>query len=263
MRNNWIVFACVLLQTAVTIAQSDDPFWGPKHQIGVGLGVLHYQIKDKIVAPLRWDGFGAVPELSYTLKGGVGLHKFTLRFPYASPRNRYNHESMIGELNFEYEYLYKKLGDVVGGQFHLGGNLNWSMNLQFYSSWDDSHIYWLTTYELGPVAIWNRAIRQSHYLSVKFNIPLLILFSRPPEHRYYDQGKMNKFSYWFTKPHENMKITSIHEYVAFSLRGDYMHRVSQGLTLGASFLVKYKTTSKPKQISVVTNTALLRFLFTF
>jgi len=30
------------------------------HQVGVSFGGLHSQLKDEIIAPLRWDGFGVV-----------------------------------------------------------------------------------------------------------------------------------------------------------------------------------------------------------
>lgn len=261
MEKKWIM-AAVMVLLATTLAKSDHPFSQPKHQIGVGLGGLHYQVKDNIIAPLRWDSFGAALELSYTVVKNTVRHKIVVRFPFASPSNRYNHEAMAGAFNIGYQYLYRINRNIFGGQLQLGGLLDGSTNLQFYSDWDDSHIYWLTAYELGPAVMWNRSVERSHLFSLNFNLPLLALISRPPEHRYYDQGKTNKISYWFTKPHEDMKLTSIHQYLSLRLGGDYMYRVSRRFMMGVSFLISYKTTSQPKRISIVTNTLLIRLLFT-
>ncbi len=261
MGKKWIIVSVAILLTT-TVARSDQPVSEPKHQIGVSLGGLHYQVKDNIIAPLRWDGFGAVLDLSYTIVKDVGRHKIMVRIPYASPTNRYNHQALAGAVTIGYQYLHRIHRNILGGQLHLGGSLDGSMNLQFYWDWDDSHIYWLTAYELGPTVMWNRSVGRSHLFALNFNLPLLALVSRPPEYRYYDQGKMNKFSYWFTKPHEDMGLTSVHEYVSLRLQGDYLYRVSQRLMLGVSFLMSYRSTSEPKRISIVSNTLLLRLLFT-
>lgn len=261
MEKKWIIVV-VLVLPATIMARSNHLFSEPKHQIGLGLGGLHYQVKDEIIAPLRWDSFGAVLELSYTIVKNAVRHKMVFRFPFSSPSNRYNHEAMAGALNAGYQYLHRIHRNIFGGQLHLGGLLDGSMNLQFYSDWDDSHIYWLTAYELGPAVMWNRSVGRSHLFALNFNLPLLAFISRPPEHRYYDQGKMNKISYWFTKPHENMKLTSVHEYVSLRLQGDYMSRVSQRFGLGVSILIHYRITSEPKRISIMTNTLLMRLLFT-
>jgi len=65
---------------------------------------------------------------------------------------------------------------------------------------------------------------------VNSNFPLLALVSRPPEHRYYDQERLPKEL--LSKPHEEMELTSVHEYISFGLRGDYTYRMSRKTTLG-------------------------------
>jgi len=104
------------------------------------------------------------------------------------------------------------------------------LNNQFYYIWDDSHIYWLNAYELGPAARWSQAVGSNHRLAVNSNFPLLALVSRPPEHRYYDQERLPKEL--LSKPHEEMELTSVHEYISFGLRGDYTYRMSRKTTLG-------------------------------
>lgn len=261
-RKRWIPVALMVLRMGTVHAQDDRPVSEPRRQLGIGLGGVHYQVGDRIVSPLRWDGFGAALELSYTVVHGAGRHQFAFRLPFAAPTNRYDHEAFAGALSTGYEYSHDIPGSVFGGRLHLGGFLEGNMNVQFYYDWDDSHIYWLTTYGLGPAARWDRGVGRKHRFAMRFNLPLLALVSRPPEHRYYDQGRMNTIGYWFTKPHEGMTLTSVHQYVSLRLRGDYLVRASPRLLLGASFLLSYQTFSEPQRIGIVTNMLLLRVMFT-
>jgi len=257
MKMKLVIFAIAVLLLKTAAAQNVSK---PIYQIGIYLGGAHYQVRDDIVAPLRWDGFGPVATLSYAYVNDKVRHDIELRTTFAFPSNRYDHSAMAMELNLGLRYLRRITGSESQGQLHLGGLLDWSFNFQFYDSWDDSHGYWLNAYELGPAVRWSQALGSKHRLAVSFNFPLLALVARPPEHRYYDQERLPKEI--LSKPHENMELTSVHEYISFGLRGCYTCKVSRKVTLGVSYLLNYKTFSQPKRISILCNTMSLRLLCT-
>jgi len=255
-----VIFAITFLMTTAVTGQSDSSCSKPIHQIGVVLGGGNYQVRDDIIAPLRWDGFGFVGGLSYSLIGDEERHNIDLRILYSSPSNRYNHKSSAGEINLGYSYMHTIVGDESHGQLHLGGLIDWNYNVQYYENWDDSHIYWLNVYEIGPAARWSKIINDNQQLALRFNFSLIALVSRPPKYRYYDQGRLPKEI--LSKPHENLELTSLHEYVSIGLHGQYIYQGSENFAIVVSYFLNYKTFSKPERITLFTNTLQLNLLFT-
>jgi len=258
MKMKLVIFAMAVFLTTTAAAQNYHHFSKPIHQIGIDLGGVHYQVRDDIIAPLRWDGIGFVGGLSYSLIGDKGRHNIDLRILYASLSSRYDHKNRVGEFNLGYSYMHRIAGNKSDRQLHLGGLIDWNYNLQYYENWDDSHFYWLNVYELGPAARWSNTIGVNHQLALSFNFSLIALVSRPPKYRYYDQLKLNEI---YSEPHEKMELTSLHEYISIGLRGNYMYLVSRKFTMGVSYFLNYKTFSKPERISLFTNTLQLNILF--
>lgn len=254
-----IILTIAIFMTVVVAAQNDTSNSKSTRQISILIGGLHNQIRDDIVVPLRWDGMGFLGSFSYTLIGYKVQHHIELCVPLAFPSNRYDHESTIVGINLEYEFLPKISNSVSIGQIYLGGKIGWNYNIQFYNSWDDSHLYWLNVYEIGPAVRWSKTVGDNHQLAANFTIPLLALISRPPEYRYYDQFKPSQI---LSETHDNMVFTSLHEYISISLGGQYLYQVSSRILLGLSYNFSCKTYSKPDRISLITNTLQLKLVFT-
>jgi hypothetical protein len=248
-----------LIVNSIT-AQNDSLLSQPIHQIGVVLGSGYNQIRDDILAPLRWDGLSFVGGFSYSKVSTKALHNIDLRIPYSSLTNRYDHEADAYELNLGYSYLRKIENTKPYGQIYVGGLIDWSCNLQLYDTWDDSHLYWLNVYELGPIVRWKPNFPSNHHLSFNLNFPLLALVSRPPEFRYYDQEKLP--AEILSKPHENMKFNTINKYISLGLQCKYIYPLSAKLALETSYLSNFKTFSEPRRISIFSNTLQLKLLFT-
>jgi len=100
MKKKLVIFAIAFSLTTTAAAESDHPFSEPTHQIGIVLGGVHYQVRDDIVAPLCWDGFGPVGGLSYTFVGDDGRHDIELRIPFAFLW--YDHKAVVLEVNLGY-----------------------------------------------------------------------------------------------------------------------------------------------------------------
>ena len=241
METRIISLAIAILITVSVNGQDENPNSNLNHQFGISLGGIHYQVRDDIIAPLRWDGFGIIGSFSYTIISDKGRHNIDLRVPYASVSNRYEHKGKALEGNLGYCYMRLIARNRSYGQIHLGGLIDWNYNLQFYDIWDDSHAYWLNVYELGPSIRWSKDIDDKHLLAVNFNFSLLALASRPPKYRYYDQERTNEL---LSKPHEQMDLTSLHEYKSFGLSCEYLYQISDKTAIGLSYLFYYKSFSR-------------------
>ncbi|UCD38019.1 MAG: hypothetical protein JSW54_00590, partial [Fidelibacterota bacterium] len=132
-----LALATILMMT-IGSAQTGQRHPGSASRIGFGLGGVHYQARDDILAPLRWAGPGGLLNVSYRFNSRRGQQELALRFPVAVVANRYDHIGFCDELNIRYVVLPGEPGDEASGQVHLGGMLEWSLNHQFYLSWDDS-----------------------------------------------------------------------------------------------------------------------------
>ena len=239
--------------------QMDNSISKPIHQFGIDLGGVHYQVRDNIIAPVRWQGFGFNLDFSYSIITKKGLHNIELGIPVAFPNNRYDHSSIVTEINLGYSYLGKIASSERLGQVYIGGMIDWSFNFQYYLNWDDSHMYWLNTYALHPAARWDKTYRDNHKLSMNISFPILALVSRPPEYRYIDQDRLPKAV--LSIAHKKMKLKTIPKYLSFVLDCEYMYQLSKKFSIGASYFLNYKTFPEPQTITILSNSLQLKLLF--
>lgn len=229
------------------------------HVLGIGLGPVHDQVRDDVLTPLRWDGFGPRLDFTYERGRGTSRHTFELGFPVGILRNRYDARGYMLELKAGYGYRRTLAVELAGGRVRAGGRFAWSFNEQFYEDWDDAHAYWLNVYGLGPWATVTRWFGARHRLELGIDFPLVALTSRPPRHHFYKIDELDRLSFHLTRPHESMTVTSIHRYVALALRCDYS-REGGGFPFGASVLLDYKTHREPERIRILTLSLLVRVL---
>ena len=259
MKKILLIFAIAIFITVTVTAQRNISLSKPIKEFSINLGGVFYQLRENIIAPLRWEGFGFNLDLSYSIIAKKGLHNIELGIPVAFPNNRYDHSSIVTEINLSYGYLYKIASNESFGKLYLGGMIDWSFNFQYYLNWDDSHIYWLNAYELRPAFRWSNVLGDKHQFAANFNFPLLALVSRPSEYRYIDQERLPRKV--FSMPHEEMKFTSIHKYLSFGLLCEYMYQINEKFALGASYLLNYKSFSEPQPITIFSNSLRLKLLF--
>jgi hypothetical protein len=137
------------------------------------------------------------------------------------------------------------------------------MDWQYYLSWDQEHLYWLTTLDLGPSVAWQRLFAARHDVDVSLEFPLIALASRPPQFRYYKIGRLDDAAYHFSKTNENMKFTSLHEYIAVRFTADYLYRARPNLHFGVRYQLGYRTHSEPLRYQRLNNVILFRMLHRF
>jgi hypothetical protein len=100
-------------------------------------------------------------------------------------------------------------------------------------------------------------LRDYHHVAIQIDFSLVALVSRPPEHRYYDQLKLNEF---FSKPHENMKLATLDDYMSFGLHGEYLYQIREKFAFGVSYFMNYQTYSEPESINLFSNALQIKLL---
>lgn len=222
-----------------------------ENRVGAALGAVNLQINDEIVRGLRWDGVGGELKLFFDRFDGLGFHLANIRFPMAYLRNRYGHGGAAWDAQVDYGYALR-VGTVKGvAEFALGARLRWDWLVSYYFDFDEEHLYWMTAYEVGPLAVWRWAMTPRHALLGEADVAAIALVSRPPEHRYYKIDKLTKASYFFEKTHENIRSASILSHSAAHLRLFHVFRASPRWTVKTGYSLDFAYDPEPRPIRVL------------
>jgi hypothetical protein len=249
----------MLLCLASTVSgQSTDSTSFPSHLFRISIAGVHYQVKDQLVAPLRWDGTGGALGFSYLTSSKWLINEFNFQIPVGILSNRYDHRGYAWEINVSYTGLHKIQPSIMQGNLSLGMQIRWDANCQFYADWDDAHLYWLNVYDLGPVLKWSKDYSAS-WITISMHLPLFALFSRPPENQIFDQADLILPSYYFKTLHENLRPASVNEYISLNMKTEYMKQVNKKTILGVTWLFNYQSCRIPQNISIITNTIMFNY----
>lgn len=255
-----LIFLVLMLQTALS-AQEYGMITVPGHEICLGLGVLNYQVKDEIVAPLNWSGPGVAGSLSYSFIGKNGIHELDLGAPFGFISNRYGHQASTFEIKANYAYLRRLRSSRIPGQIYLGSYAGWNQHIQEYKDWDITHLYWLNAFEIGASVCWKHEWASRHDIRLKIRLPLLAMVSRPGIYRYY-ASKTLPDEIW-VKPFQNMQMTSLHQYFSCINTVGYNFRLNQKLSIGAEWKFAFKTCQFPEQITIINHQLSVSFTCKF
>jgi hypothetical protein len=230
------------------------------HQADFAVGLQHGQIRDDVLAPMRWSGFGGTIGFSYAYQQGNSRYEAEYLLRVVLPENRYGHKAVMWGSSLGLGYLHRLPTISPCGAFLIGGHLRWRLDEQYYYSWDESHIYWVNAYELGPTLRWHTKVPSRHRLALRLGIPVAALVSRPPVHRHYKMDRLAEPSLYITKPHENIRATSLHEYMAIDLLVDYTQTLRRRVTIGLSYQMNYAVHQEPEPLRLLTHTVYFKII---
>ena len=247
----------VLTFCAPRTGQSEDAFSGP-HTLGWRLGAGFVQLREELLAPLRWNGIDGSLGLEYSYQDRGHRHAVSLGVSLGYAENRFGDPAV--DLLLEGDYTYQaRLARFHGvGALWLGATLRYTMDWQYYLSWDQEHLYWLTTWDLGPSVAWEPACRNRHRLWFEFDFPLLALASRPPRHRDYKIGALDDAAYHFQKTNEQLTLAGPDRYNALRFKADYLYRVSAKTAIGVRYELSYRSDREPAGYQRLAHTVYLR-----
>jgi hypothetical protein len=241
---------------------SDDPV-NHGNFLKVGFPIVHNQVKDNLVAPLKWDGLGSGICLSYMSTGPRVIHEVSLIMSVSGLKNRYKYTGYALELSLGYTLSCMVIPAVWGGTVYLGPQIRWDGKTNFFKDWDDSHIYWFSTYEFGPSLKWSKDYKEKQNILFTMQLPFVALVSRPPENQYIDQPPLITPSYYFKSLNKDLRLVTLNNYFSFRLQVDYSYKIKSGNLIGGSWLFDYKSCKIPRNTTIITNIMMINYYKVF
>lgn len=130
----------------------------------------------------------------------------------------------------------------------MGSKFSWSLNDEFFYDWDDEHLYWLTTIELGPALRYSRPIKKERQIHLTLYLPVIAMISRPPLYRYYKTDELTKVGFLLSKPHEELHFATLDTYQAAQISFAYeMRRIT------LAYKGSFKHAAEPEPVTLFTN----------
>ncbi len=211
-------------------------------------GIASY--REDLVVPLGFHGPNLTLGLVYSRQGERDRFRVPLYLSFGYLKNRYSHESYV--MRFDLHPLWvRRLAQYDRlGSLWAGASLPVQMNNLFLESWDDAHLYWLTTYSLAPAIEWQKDISQEYKAAVRIEVPVLSLVSRPPAYRHNKQDALSHWTYHFTEPNRSLHLETPETYRGLFVRLELAHEIGHSLlNLGCEF--QYYFCSRPQEIRVM------------
>jgi hypothetical protein len=106
-----------------------------------------------------------------------------------------------------YAYLRDAGAPRVGGlQLRAGAALVAHVDNMYFLDWDDAHLYWLSSYGVGPAVSLHRTLDGAQTISVEVELPVVGLLGRPPVERFDKVDDLVRIGAWFTKANRDLSV---------------------------------------------------------
>ncbi len=184
------------------------------HHLGIlaGGGIASY--REDLIVPLGFSG----PSFSlgglYTRQTEQKYTQIRLRFSMGLLQNRFSHKAYSAVIELQPSWV-KKLSEKTGpGEIWGGVSIPLQLTNLFVESWDESHLYWLTTHSLAFVTEYRTRIPGMWNPIIRLDMPIIGFISRPPTYRYKKQEALSQLTYHFTEPNKSLHFEYIGTYQA-------------------------------------------------
>jgi hypothetical protein len=252
-----VVNIAVCISTVIGQTTQDSSISG--RFLKFSLPIVYNQVKENLIAPLRWNGTGSGLGFSWLMKKPKIIHEVCLFVNVSGLINRYKYKGYTFEASLGYSLNCRVNPEVLRGYLYLGPQIKWENQIMFFRDWDDSHIYWLNIYEVGPSLIWSKIYKEKQNISVAMQLPFFALVSRPPEYQYIDQPPLNESSYYFKSLNEDLRLVTVNRYYSFGLQTEYSYQIKNGNMIGVAWFFNYKACNFPRNTTLVTNILMINY----
>lgn len=254
---SYTCFSAILLLLLIfvdaTNAQTSPTTDTRASYLGVFLGSGIASYREDLVVPIDFHGPGFFIGAEFTRNSQNAIIDIRSRFGLSFLKNRFSHKAYAAILEIRSVWIKRLSYNREYGELWGGICVPMKMNNLFMESWDDSHLYWLTTYSLGPVGEWHKRLSSGREIRVHLGIPALSLISRPPEYRYKKQEPLTHLGYHFSGPNRALHLELPDDYRAVfgrvSFTRDMKHAI---LNIGLEF--EYGYCRKPRPIYALSTT---------
>lgn len=172
------------------------------------------QLRDETLNPLRFHGPGLALDMRLTRKALSNEHHVAFDLPIGLVLDRY------GFWGVSLKYGINGLGLWrVNPQLSLGYYGGMNVRYHYYPEWDDSHVYWLTDYSVGPAL--NFRPPESPAFDFIFHTNLVSLLSRNPQHPRSKLDNIVTVSGFFSTPQQDLRWQSFRDFQSGAIRLRY------------------------------------------
>jgi hypothetical protein len=213
-----LALALFWLAAAPARATESAPSVDRGHQLGVGPVVAATQVREDLVAPLRWVGPGFGITLSHDYRAATWDVEERLRLALAYVSERYGSSNALLLPAFDVSAHFGSAGRP--GSIDFGAWFGVHQLLGYYVAWDDAHLYWFTTVGLGP-SVRFTADTLPRPVEIEVSAPLVALVSRPPRRRLYKVDNLVSPGFLFGRFAHEPELTSVHRLQAASIRATW------------------------------------------
>ena len=112
-------------------------------------------------------------------------------------------------------------------------------NLSFYPNWDESHLYWGSSFNIGIGNKLNYQINDKQTLVIDLDISLFSVFSRPELDRQYKIDDIS-FGGIIKNIHSNLETGTMNKSVLATFQSEYQFRISKKITQAICYSYNYE-----------------------
>jgi hypothetical protein len=252
----------ILLSMGVVFSQ--DTAEAAETDVGLSLGVAEYQVRENVLNSIRHRGTLGSGGFFYERTKEISRQKVEFHLIFSKLESRYDPDKSTFAVNPSVSYRYaRKVKNINQSMsIFLGGIIGLEMHHEWFDNWDDSHLYWLTSYHLGVDGILTYQNSPDSEFFLEISTPVVALISRPPERFLYKVANP-KFSWAVDELHSNLRLTSVHEHFVLSMNLGYKFRYNARFEQGLYWRFSYTKNSVPysKDIVILTHAFGASFVF--
>lgn len=240
------ILLLLLIFAGTADAQTNPSTDARASYLGVLLGSGIASYREDLLVPIDFHGPGFFIGAEFTKNAQSRVIDIRSKFGLSFLKNRFSHNAYAAILEIRSVWIRRLSYNQEYGELWGGICLPMKMNNLFMESWDDSHLYWLTTYSLGPVGEWHKQVSPGREISVHLGMPALSLISRPPEYRYKKQEPLTHLGYHFSGPNRALHLELPDDYRAVFARVAFTRDMNHAiLNIGLEFEYGYCRDPKP------------------
>ncbi len=187
---------------------------------GFTIGLSRSQVKEKVLNNIRHQGtfFPSPISFNYENVKNNSFQAFEFNIHFTGLKSRYDPDvsSLMIHPDINYRYLWKLNSTNETIDFFLGAITGLNMQLGWYNNWDDSHLYWLTSYYLGADGRMNYKVNDKSSFYLDLSLPLISLVSRPPD-RFLYKVVNPEIGWIISEIHDDLRLTSVNQHFVMNL----------------------------------------------
>lgn len=201
--------------------------------MSLGFNIGGIQVQEYALNSLVHKGSLIVTRLSLVNESQSGLsHRVEFSFGIGSLKSRFKDKnSTYSNPQFRYS-----LTRPISYSIAVGGYLSGDYQVMEFENWDDSHIYWVTSYQIGPVLNIDDILFKGLFANFSFPILAVVSRSRNEIKNKVDSGE---FLDILNLIHSNAAIISFVKHQVFDIHLRYAVINSKKINLSVRSSLKY------------------------